>query len=147
MRGAVKLPPRPESMPATNTTIGVIATDAILTKAQAHKVAQMAHDGMARAIRPTHTLFEGDTIFCMATGRRKLPEIPGYYGPMYAQAVSDIGHAAAKCMSRAIISAILTAKSMAGMTAFWNCGYPIPAVQILPAGLVLKSLAMISLRI
>jgi L-aminopeptidase/D-esterase-like protein len=96
----------------------VVATDAILTKAQAHKVAQMAHDGMARAIRPAHTLFEGDTIFCMATGKRKLPEVPGYYGPVHARAVSDIGHAAADCMSRAIISAILTAKSMAGMTAF-----------------------------
>jgi L-aminopeptidase/D-esterase-like protein len=115
---AVILPPRPESTPATNTTIGVIATDATLTKAQAHKVAQMAHDGMARAIRPAHTLFEGDTIFCMATGKRKLPEVPGYYGPVYARAVSDIGHATAECMSRAIIRAILTAKSMAGTTAF-----------------------------
>ena len=115
---AVILPPRPESTPGTNTAIGVVATDAILTKAQAHKVAQMAHDGMARAIRPSHTLFEGDTIFSMATGKRKLPEIPGYYGPVYARAVSDIGHAAAECMSRAIISAILTAKSMAGRAAF-----------------------------
>jgi L-aminopeptidase/D-esterase-like protein len=96
----------------------VVATDAILTKAQAHKVAQMAHDGLARAIRPAHTLFEGDTIFCLATGKRKLPEIPGYYGPVYARAVSNIGHAAAECMSRAIINAILTAKSMAGMKAF-----------------------------
>jgi L-aminopeptidase/D-esterase-like protein len=115
---AVILPPRPESMPGTNTTIGVVATDATLTKAQADKVAQMAHDGMARAIRPAHTLFEGDTIFCMATGKQKLPEVPGYYGPVYARAVSDIGHAAAECMSRAIITAILTAKSIAGMTAF-----------------------------
>jgi len=115
---AVILPPRPESAPATNTTIAVVATDATLTKAQAHKVAEMAHDGMARAIRPAHTLFEGDTIFCMATGKRKLPEVPGYYGTVHARAVSDIGHAAADCMSRAIISAILTAKSMAGMTAF-----------------------------
>jgi len=115
---AVILPPRPESTPGTNTAIGVVATDAVLTKAQAHKVAQMAHDGMARAIRPAHTLFEGDTIFCMATGKRKLPEIPGYYGPVHARAVSDIGHAAAECMSRAIITAILTAKSMAGMKAF-----------------------------
>jgi L-aminopeptidase/D-esterase-like protein len=115
---AVILPPRPDSMPGTNTVIGVVATDAILTRAQAHKVAQMAHDGLARAIRPAHTLFEGDTIFCLATGKRKLPEIPGYYGPVYARAVSNIGHAAAECMSRAIINAILTAKSMAGMKAF-----------------------------
>ena len=115
---AVILPPRPDSTRGTNTVIGVVATDAILTKAQAHKVAQMAHDGLARAIRPTHTLFEGDTIFCLATGKRKLPEIAGYYGPPHARAVSDIGHAAAQCMSRAIITAILTAKSMAGITAF-----------------------------
>jgi L-aminopeptidase/D-esterase-like protein len=115
---AVILPPRPESTPARNTALGVIATDAILTRAQVHKVAQMAHDGLARAIRPSHTLFEGDTIFCMATGKQKLPEVPGYYGPVYARAVSDIGHAAADCMSRAIIKAILTAKSLAGKTAF-----------------------------
>ena len=115
---AVILPPQPASIPAGNTTIGVIATDADLTKAQAHKVAQMAQDGVARAIRPAHTLFEGDTIFCMATGKQKLPEIPGYYGPVYARPVSDIGHAAADCMSRAIIIAILNATSIAGMKAF-----------------------------
>ena len=115
---AVILPPEPESAPARNTTIGIVATDAVLTKGQAQKVAQMAHDGMARAIRPSHTMFEGDTIFCMATGKRKLPEIPGYYGTPQARAVSDIGHAVADCMSRAIIKAILSAKSMAGMTAF-----------------------------
>lgn len=115
---AVILPPQSESTPVRNTTIGIVATNATLTKGQALKVAQMAHDGMARAIRPSHTIFEGDTIFSMATGKRKLPEIPGYYGTLQARAVSDIGHAAADCMSRAIIRAILTAKSMAGMTAF-----------------------------
>jgi L-aminopeptidase/D-esterase-like protein len=115
---AVILPPRFESKPATNTVLGIIATDAVLSKAQARKVAQMAHDGLARAIRPAHTLFEGDTIFCMATGKQRLPEVPGYYGPLYARAVSDVGHAAADCLSRAIITAILTAESMAGMTAF-----------------------------
>jgi L-aminopeptidase/D-esterase-like protein len=117
-RRAVILPQRPENKSGTNTVLGVIATDAMLTKAQVHKIAQMAHDGLARAIRPSHTLFEGDTIFCMATGKQKLPEISGYYGPIFARAVSDIGHAAANCLSRAIIRAILTAKSMAGMTAF-----------------------------
>jgi L-aminopeptidase/D-esterase-like protein len=115
---AVILPPQSEITPARNTTIGIVATDAILTKGQALKVAQMAHDGMARAIRPSHTMLEGDTIFCMASGKQKLLEIPGYYGPPQAQAVSDIGHAAADCMSRAIIRAILTAESLAGKTAF-----------------------------
>ena len=78
----------------------------------------MAHDGMARAIRPSHTMFDGDTIFCMATGRQKLPETPGFFSAPEAQSISDIGHAAANCMARAIISAILKADSMAGITAF-----------------------------
>jgi L-aminopeptidase/D-esterase-like protein len=52
----------------TNTTIGVIATDAVLTKAQAQRLAQVAHDGLARAINPVHTLFDGDTLFALGTG-------------------------------------------------------------------------------
>ena len=115
---AVKLPPLPESAPARNTTIAVVATDAILTKTQSQKIAQMAHDGMGRAIRPAHTMSDGDTIFCMATGKRKLPEAPGFFIASQAQAVTDIGQTAADCLSRAIITAILKAKSMAGMTAF-----------------------------
>ena len=50
------------------TTLGVVATDAVLTKAQANKIAQMAHDGFARAINPVHTMTDGDTIFALATG-------------------------------------------------------------------------------
>ena len=50
------------------TTIGVVATDAVLTKAQANKVAQMAHDGLARSINPVHTMTDGDTLFALATG-------------------------------------------------------------------------------
>ena len=53
----------------TNTTIGVIATDAILTKAQAHRLAQVSHDGLARAINPVHTLLDGDTLFALGTGQ------------------------------------------------------------------------------
>ena len=53
----------------TNTTIGVIATDAVLTKAQAHRLAQVAHDGLARAINPVHTLIDGDTLFALGTGQ------------------------------------------------------------------------------
>ncbi len=115
---AVKLPPLSESSAAQNTTIAVVACDAILSKVQAHKVAQMAHDGMARAIRPAHTMFDGDTIFCMATGKRKLPEMPGFFSAPQAQTINDIGHTAANCISRAIIRAILSAESMAGMAAF-----------------------------
>ncbi len=115
---AVILPPQTESSAAQNTTIAVVATDAILTRSQAQKVAQMAHDGMARAIRPAHTMFDGDAIFCMATGRQKLPETPGFFSVTQAQAISDIGHAAADCMSRAIIKAILTATTIGGIPAF-----------------------------
>lgn len=115
---AVTLPPQSKGAPIQNTTIAIVATDAILTKSMARKVAQMAHDGMARAIRPAHTMFDGDTIFCMATGRIELPETPGFFSASQAQSISDIGHAAADCMVRAIIRAILKAESMAGMTAF-----------------------------
>ena len=52
----------------TNTTIGVVATNATLTPAEVNRVAEMAHDGMARAIRPSHTMFDGDTLFSLATG-------------------------------------------------------------------------------
>jgi L-aminopeptidase/D-esterase-like protein len=114
---AVKLPPPPETGPAQNTTIGLVATDATLTKSQAQKIAQMAHDGLARAIRPAHTMFDGDTIFCLATGKRKLPEVPGFFDAPQAQAINDLGHAAADCVTRAIMCAILTAQSLAGMTA------------------------------
>jgi L-aminopeptidase/D-esterase-like protein len=115
---AVKLPPKPPTGPIQNTTIGVIATDASLTKAQAQKVAQMAHDGIARAIRPAHTMFDGDTIFCLASGQKSLSESCGFFSVPQAQCLNELGHAAADCMSRAIIRAILTAESLAGMTAF-----------------------------
>ena len=52
----------------TNTTVGVVATDAILTKAQAHRLAQVSHDGLARAINPVHTMGDGDTMFALGTG-------------------------------------------------------------------------------
>ena len=55
----------------SNTVIGVVATNAKLTQAEATKVAQMAQDGLARAIRPAHTMLDGDTIFALATGEKK----------------------------------------------------------------------------
>ncbi len=115
---AVRLPSPSETGPGRNTTIGLVATDATLNKSQALKIAQMAHDGLARAIRPAHTMFDGDTLFCLATGEKKLPELPGFFVAPQAQAINELGHAAAECMSRAIICGILTARSLAGMTAF-----------------------------
>ena len=115
---AVRLPAPPPPEPVKNTTIGVIATDASLSAAQAQKVAQMAHDGMARAIRPAHTMFDGDTIFCLATGKKQLPAHHGFFLDPRALFLNELGDAAANCMSRAIIHAILNAGSLAGMTAF-----------------------------
>jgi len=115
---AVRLPPAPGAQAGQNTTIGIIATDAALTKSQAQKIAQMAHDGMARSIRPSHTMFDGDTIFCIATGKRELPDTPGFFAAPKAQALIDVGRAAADCMSRAIIRGVLEATSLGESIAF-----------------------------
>ena len=115
---AVQLPAPPAPEPVKNTTIGVIATDASLEVAQAQKVAQMAHDGIARAIRPAHTMFDGDTVFCLATGKKELPAKQGIFMAPRVLSFNELGHAAANCMARAIIHAILNASSLAGMTAF-----------------------------
>lgn len=115
---AIRLPSPPPPEPVQNTTLGVIATDADLTVAQAQKVAQKAHNGIARAVRPAHTMFDGDTLFCLATGRKELPEEHGVYRASRALALNELGSAAANCISRAIIHAVLHATSLAGMAAF-----------------------------
>lgn len=88
----------------TNTTIGVVATNAILTKPLALRVASMAHDGMARAIYPAHTSFDGDALFTLATG--KVPAHPDVVGALAALAVEQ-----------AILDAVLSAKSAYGFAA------------------------------
>jgi L-aminopeptidase/D-esterase-like protein len=60
-------------IPGANTTIGAVVTDAVLTREQAIRVAAVAHDGIARAVRPAHTLYDGDTMFCLATGAVAAP--------------------------------------------------------------------------
>lgn len=60
-------------IPGANTTIGAVVTDAALSKEQANRLATVAHDGIARAIRPSHTMYDGDTMFCLATGARTAP--------------------------------------------------------------------------
>ncbi len=115
---SVQLPQVDDAAPATNTTIGVVATDAILTKVQATKIAQMAHDGLARAIRPAHTMFDGDTIFCLATGRIDLPVVADIYPGQQVPVLNDIGHAAAECTTRAIIHGVLSAKTIGSFLAF-----------------------------
>jgi L-aminopeptidase/D-esterase-like protein len=115
---SVILPEAAGKAAARSTTIGVVATDAALSKVQAQKVAQMAHDGLARAIRPAHTMFDGDTLFCLATGKRELAVQPGVFAGAQAQAINELGHAAADCVSRAIMHGVLSACSLNGMIAF-----------------------------
>ncbi len=85
-----------------NTVIGVVATNAKLSKEHVNKVAQMAHDGLAQAIRPAHTMFDGDTLFALATG-----EIPAN--------VNAIGAYAAEVVAQAIRNAVYNATSLAGV--------------------------------
>jgi len=78
-----------QAMPGQNTTIGVVATNARLTKTQATKVAQMAHDGVARAIYPSHTMGDGDTMFALATGGLSADADVSRVGALGAEMVSD----------------------------------------------------------
>lgn len=86
------------------TTIAIVATDALLTKPQATRMATAAHDGLARAIMPAHTPHDGDLVFAAATGQRPLPE----------GGALDLGHAAALCLSRAIARGIYHARAEPG---------------------------------
>lgn len=86
-----------------NTTIGAIITNACLTKSEANKVASMAHNGFGRCIRPSHTMFDGDTIFTMATGNVNAD-------------VNVVGLLAANAMERAVIKGVNMAESLHGYT-------------------------------
>ena len=86
--------------PTLATTIGVIATDATLTKAQCAKTAGIGHDGLARAIRPVHTMRDGDTLFTLATGTRPAPPL------------DDLLTAAGDCVTRAVVHAMLAARTV-----------------------------------
>jgi L-aminopeptidase/D-esterase-like protein len=96
----------PRGRPGENTTIGVVATNAALTKAQARKLAQVAHDGIARAVSPAHTPLDGDTIFALATGTR--PDVPD---------LMVLGALAAEAMAGAIVRAVLAATALPGLPA------------------------------
>ncbi|WP_049577764.1 P1 family peptidase, partial [Nonomuraea sp. SBT364] len=101
-----------------NTTIGVVATDATLTKAQCGKLAGVAHDGLARAIRPAHTMVDGDTVFGLATCDRPAPgQEPEVFGTGEAH-VHDLLSAAADVFSRAVAHAILAATGREGAPAY-----------------------------
>jgi L-aminopeptidase/D-esterase-like protein len=79
----------PTLLPRQNTTLGVVATNARLTRAEAIRVAEMAHDGLARAIVPAHTPGDGDTIFVLATGTLASPVNVGAAGALAAETITD----------------------------------------------------------
>jgi len=95
----------PKSLLAgTNTTIGVVATDAVLTKVQANRLAMVAHDGLARSINPVHTMSDGDTLFALATCRVPLAE----GGP----GMTVLGAMAAEVVALATVRAVRAARSV-----------------------------------
>ena len=102
------------SNPFGNTTIAVVATSASLSKDSANKVAQMAHNGLAQAIRPAHTMFDGDTVFALALGTAAQV---GATQATAALQVSIIGAAAATTLARAIIKAVRNATELHGVPA------------------------------
>jgi L-aminopeptidase/D-esterase-like protein len=93
--------------PGQNTTIGVVATNGRLNKTQLTKIAEMAHDGMARTINPTHTPFDGDTLFAISTGTSAVNANHGAIGALAAEAVSE-----------AVLRAVMKARSVAGIPAY-----------------------------
>jgi L-aminopeptidase/D-esterase-like protein len=94
------------AVPGANTTIAVIATDAALDKGGCRRLAIMAQDGLARAIRPVHTPFDGDIVFAVSTGAG-LPVEPA--------ALARLGSASADCLARAVMRAVLAAEPLGGI--------------------------------
>lgn len=92
--------------PSFATTIAVIMTDVRLTKAQANKVAAVGHDGLARAIRPVHSMLDGDTVFCLSSGQTPVPDDP----MLAVLAVNDLLAAAADALTDAVVNAVLHAR-------------------------------------
>jgi L-aminopeptidase/D-esterase-like protein len=105
-----ELKPRWKGGPGTSTTIGLVCTDAVLTKAQAMRLAIMAHDGLARAVLPAHAPMDGDTIFAAATCKRSMRD------PTHE--LTELGHAATLTMARAI-----------GRGVFHATALPVPGAQ------------------
>ena len=98
--------PLPRKRMGEATTIAIVGIDAALTKAQAHRLAVAAHDGIARALVPAHTPLDGDLVFAVATGAQGMedPVVDGF----------QLGHAAATCLARAIARAVYLADPLPG---------------------------------
>ncbi len=97
--------------PRENTTIACIATDVALTRVECQRIAIMAQDGMARAIRPAHAPFDGDIVFCLSTEKQQLPD-----GVMRQAIVAQLGNVAADVLARAIARGVYHATNYPGRT-------------------------------
>jgi L-aminopeptidase/D-esterase-like protein len=105
---------------ALNTTIAVLATDAVLSPAACRQVASAAHDGLARSIRPAHTPIDGDTVFVLATGSIEVAppaDLPAAFSPETPLA-TEIGSAAADCLAHAVLSAVIAADPVADIPTY-----------------------------
>lgn len=103
-----------------NTTIAVLATDAVLSPAACRQVASAAHDGLARSIRPAHTPIDGDTVFVLATGSIEVAppaDLPAAFSPETPLA-TEIGSAAADCLAHAVLSAVIAADPVADIPTY-----------------------------
>lgn len=110
---AADVPPQPVGRPGLATTIGVVATDAALTKAQCAKLAGVGHDGIGIAVRPAHTMLDGDTLFGLATHRRPAPDLVAFH---------DMLTEASTVVARAVVRAVLAAETTATPAGTWR-GY------------------------
>jgi len=115
-----RLPPDIKHAPraGANTTVAVVATDADLSRVELKRLAIMAGDGFARAIRPAHTPFDGDTVFAVATAKRQL-------GEPRAFELMQLGNAAADCLARAIARGVYEADTLGDMQSYRDlCATP-----------------------
>ncbi|HEU5368220.1 MAG TPA: P1 family peptidase [Ktedonobacterales bacterium] len=110
----IATPTQPDPPPMANTTLAVVATNALLTKTDANIIARMAHDGLALTIRPIHTPFDGDTIFVLGMGR---PAPDAKATPLGPMELSLLGAAAVQTLARAVVKAIQAAESLHGVPA------------------------------
>lgn len=121
-RAALQATVQPVGQQALNTTIGVVATDVDLTRPETGRMAQSAHDGLARALRPSHGLFDGDTVFGLATGAGQLPapSDPATLRSAGDRAVflNRIHTVAAEVFEIACTDAVLTATTVGGLLAY-----------------------------
>ena len=118
IRNAILAGEQPNPLLAgTNTTLGVVATDAVLTKAQAHRLAQVAHDGLARSINPVHTMSDGDTVFALGTGR-----------VAHALGMMRLSTLAAEVTARVVLRAVRAARGVSYGADHWPAAGELAAV-------------------